>query len=150
MGKQSAEKYLDELLNSVNREEKHNELMEANKDFVMELQTAMSAGVGNDFAEIEASHASMEIPYNYRMSPKAEAEFLMEFEKELEDGDYEDFLASFEEEESQPEVEIEVEDVEVRSYSEKVSEEQALMSILGDSFEDVMGATEVEAPMSVE
>ena len=58
MGKQSAEKYLDELLNSVNREEKHNELMEANKDFVMELQTAMSAGVGNDFAEIEASNPS--------------------------------------------------------------------------------------------
>lgn len=136
MGKQSAEKYLDELLNSVNREEKHNELMEANKDFVMELQTAMSSGGADDFAEIEATHPSSDIPYNYKMSPKAEAEFLMEFEKELEGEDYDDFLNSFDENDLEPEDRLGDEDI--HPFTDEITEEDALMSMLGASYDAVM------------
>ena len=145
MSRQSAENYLDELLNSVNREEKHNELVEADEDFVRELKGAISADTAEEFAEIRTSPKS-EPTMGIKMSPKAEAEFLMEFEQELAGDDYDDFLRDFEENNIQPEDRLEASDM-------GMTEEDALMSMLGgdlgDSVEEIP-ETPVEAPKTGE
>ena len=135
MSKQSAENYLDELLNSVNREKKHNELMEADEDFVRELKGAISADTAEEIKTTRKSDSSSVV----KMSAKAEAEFLMEFEKELEGEDFDDFLKNFEEDGIQPEDRLESADMEI-------TDEDALMSMLGGSMDDAFSDTPVDIP----
>lgn len=113
MSKQSAEEYLDELLNSVNRKEKHNELVDLDEDFVREVKGRISAGTAEEFGTAGTYRKPNPSVDNreIRMSPKAEAEFLMEFEQELEGEDFEDFLADFENNEIQPEDRLEAADM---------------------------------------
>lgn len=119
------ENYLDELLNSVNRKQEYNSLMEEDisADTVEEIR-------GDVFD-------------NYKMSPKAEAEFLMEFERELEGEDFDDFLKEFEENDIKPEDRLEASDMEEATMN--VTEEDALLSMLGG---DLSGFDEnVEEPV---
>lgn len=142
MSRQSAENYLDELLNSVNREEKHNELVEADEDFVRELKGAISADTAEEFGEISGSQ-KLEQSMGIKMSPKAEAEFLMEFEQELAGDDFEDFLRDFEENNIQPEDRLEASDM-------GITEEDALMSMRGSDMGDALEEAPVEAPKTGE
>lgn len=117
------ENYLDELLNSVNREEKHKELMEADPDFVRELKVAISAETAESVGEIQAEEEVLD--WDTRNSAKAEAEFIMEFEKELAGEDYEDVFKKFEEGFVAPEDRLEEADV-------QMTDEDALLTMLGE------------------
>lgn len=124
MSTQSAENYLDELLNSVNPEHSKAVLTEENavaeEDIQFDIQPE-SQPQNNDVV---------------RNTAKAEAEFLMEFEKELAGDDYEDFLKDFEDNNILPEDRLAEEDM-------IFTEEDALLSMLGGDFAD--GADEVQS-----
>ncbi len=149
------ENYLDELLNSVNRSEKQKELMEADPEFLRELKGAISAETAESASEMknveepiskktisEESILEESISEDSllddsvleaalfadtgKTSAKAEAEFIMEFEKELAGEDYEEVFKEFEEPEIEPEDRLEDEDV-------QLTDEDALLSILGES-----------------
>lgn len=112
MSKQSAENYLDELLNSVSTGKKKGPLTE--EDILAnEIQSHLENG------------------NTTRNTAKAEAEFLMEFEQELAGDDFDDFLKDFEENNIQPEDRLEDSDMEI-------TEEDALLSMLGGGFADDM------------
>ena len=123
MSTQSAENYLDELLNSVNPEHSKEVLTEENavaeEDIQFDIQPE-SQPQNNDVV---------------RNTAKAEAEFLMEFEKELAGDDYEDFLKDFEDNNILPEDRLAEEDM-------IFTEEDALLSMLGGDFAD--GADKVQ------
>ncbi len=142
MSKQSEENYLDELLNSVSRKEKQNELVKANEDFVRELKGAISADTAEKFDENGGQQKSE--PFNdVKMTPKAEAEFLMEFEQELAGDDFDDFLKDFEENNIRPEDRLESSDMEI-------TEEDALLSMLGGDLGGNLKETREEEPDSEE
>lgn len=86
MNKQSEEDYLDGLLNSVNQEERHREMVSVDREFLKELQMAKS---GQDVWKYGANRFRLGEGLS---AAKAEAEFLKEFEKELEEDEFEDFL----------------------------------------------------------
>ena len=111
MSTQSAENYLDELLNSVSTGKKQDNLMEED----------IFEPVSVDKAETESVIT--------RNTAKAEAEFLMEFEQELAGEDFDDFLKAFEENDIQPEDRLEEADM-------SLTEEDALLSMLGGNFSD--------------
>ena len=87
MSTRSAENYLDELLNSVSTEKKQDESV---------VQP-----------EVQPEETVI------RNTAKAEAEFIMEFERELAGDDYEDFLKEFEENNILPEDRLEEEDLQM-------------------------------------
>lgn len=136
MSKQTAENYLDELLNSVNREEKHREITSVDRNFLKELQMAK---VGEDAWKYGAYRALLNSPDNsgYRAAAKAEAEFLMEFERELEGDDFTDFMNEFNDHEILPEDRLEDEDV---NQANEVQEAQDLQGTQDASTEENMDA----------
>jgi len=94
MKNQSAEDYLDKLLNSVNGEE------------ISEIE---------EIVETKPLASDM---VSKRVS-KSEADFLMEFEAELEGDNYDDFLKNFEEEHAtSPESRLELDDISLPTSSE--------------------------------
>lgn len=85
MNKQSEEDYLDKLLDSVNQEEKRREMVSVDREFLKELQMAKT---GQDVWKFGANRFRLEL----ENAAKGEAEFLREFEQELEDEEFEDML----------------------------------------------------------
>ena len=81
MKKQSAEDYLDKLLNSVNDQ--------APEEFELEAEEVLE-----DEVEIKTEDENQTEMYSRRVS-KSEADFLREFEAELEGEDFDDFLKEF-------------------------------------------------------
>lgn len=130
MSKQSAENYLDELLNSINGDDKYKDVQRT-EEIIGELPEEVIT---------EAEDVQSASPFDVKMSAKAEAEFLMEFEKELAGEDFDDFLKEFEESEIQPEDRLEASDVEM-------TEEDALLSMLGG---DTYMQEEVEIPDEIQ
>ena len=125
MSTRSAENYLDELLNSVSTEKKQDESV---------VRTEVQPEVQPEETVI-------------RNTAKAEAEFIMEFERELAGDDYEDFLKEFEETNILPEDRLEEEDLQMEEDGLHLTEEDALLSMLGGSLDD---ETEPEAIMMEE
>ena len=122
MSTQSAENYLDELLNSVSSGSKQEALKEEDI-FAEEIENQSEIKLESDEAIVA------------RNTAKAEAEFLMEFEKELAGDDFDDFLKDFEENNILPEDRLEEEDM-------QLTEEDALLSMLGGSFTEDLGDVE--------
>lgn len=83
MKKQSAEDYLDKLLNSVNGDEEVS-------PFDLDVETDLDIDTTEEVEPVRVS----------RRVSKSEEDFLREFEAELEEDDFDDFLKSFEDEES--------------------------------------------------
>ena len=93
MKKQSAEDYLDKLLNSVNGE------------FYTEDEQDMLSGDEDSIVEAVAVQESQPEMVTRRVS-RSEEEFLKEFEAELEQDDFDDFLRGFDEEKDMDGMEV--------------------------------------------
>ena len=115
MSKQSAENYLDELLNSVNGEKKAE--APAVEETMIQEESASDEMVFQEEEQVtlvdEADLDDIldEGPSSIRTTAKAEAEFLMEFEQELAGDDFQDFLKDFEENMIQPEDRLAISDI---------------------------------------
>ena len=125
MSTRSAENYLDELLNSVSTGKKQEKSV---------VQPEVQPEVQSEETVI-------------RNTAKAEAEFIMEFERELAGDDYEDFLKEFEENNILPEDRLEEEDMQLTEEDMQLTEEDALLSMLGGTLDD---ETEAEEPLMEE
>lgn len=130
MSTQSAENYLDELLNSVNGKKKQ-------EDFKEEVALNTIA-----VDKVEDSEIT-------RNTAKAEAEFLMEFEKELEGEDFDDFLREFDESDIQPEDRLEDADVLLNNFLDQFEDVPVAEDVLADEPMIQMPMEEAE-PVAVE
>ncbi len=92
MSKQSAENYLDELLNAMTREEQHRELMSGQKVLAEEIQGTINQKKAPEKEPFVVNSYSIG---GYRRLPRTEAEFLAEFEEELAGEDLEDYLSAY-------------------------------------------------------
>lgn len=152
MNNQSSENYLDALLNSVKKKENFN----SEDEWKMPDMTQAP-----DIPIRMASRGELHPNFmREKMSAKAEAEFLMEFEQELEGMDYENFLREFDEQEVLPEDNLDnifadakpaaMDDVAVESVAQDDSVQQEMfppeeMSAM-EAFSAVGGFTADETP----
>ncbi len=135
MSTQSAENYLDELLNSVNNDKKQARSLE-------ELLAAEIKGYQSDEQVKIEDIPTPEVTTNVsRGSARTEADFMLEFEQELDGIDYDDFLRDFEDNHITPEDRLSDEDM-------FDMEEEPLFSVLGEVDEErELSDMEIDAQM---
>ncbi len=143
MSKQTAENYLDELLDSVNKTEKSREATSVDREFLKELQMAK---VGDEAWKYGAYRSKLTSPDGLTPTARAEAQFLLDFERELVEDDYSEYFDIFEENEILPEDRLGDEDVRIagtegknkgsqgeKTSSQEIPEEKPLEEVVLDN-----------------